>query len=123
MSNLEAILDHQLHHLGLRDYHREYRFGAMAVGGPGKGLRNRLALAGLRDWRADFAFPDVMFLVEVEGGGWVSGRHNRGSGFREDMEKYHAAMSLGYTVYRCDGHLIKNGRAADLIFRLVEEMQ
>jgi len=47
---------------------REYRFAAIATGGTGKGLRERLAKAGLKDWRIDFAFPQWKWAVEVEGG-------------------------------------------------------
>ena len=40
---------------------REYRFAAMAVGGTGAGVKERLRKARLRDWRFDFAWPDQMW--------------------------------------------------------------
>jgi hypothetical protein len=100
----------------------EYRFGAIAAGGPGKGLRERLKLAGLRDWRFDFAMPAHRLAVEVEGGGWTGGRHTRGTGFAEDMAKYDAAMRLGWTIYRCDPAMVKSGRAIETI-KLILEMR
>lgn len=53
-----------------------------------------------RDWRFDFAWPDWMIAVEIEGGVWTKGRHTRGKGFLKDMEKYNAAAHLGWRVFR-----------------------
>ena len=82
-------------------------------------MRTRLAEAGLKDWRFDFAWPDLMLAVEVEGGGWTGGRHTRGTGFAADLEKYDAAMRHGWTVYRCAGELIKSGQALKTIEILI----
>lgn len=115
ISSLEENLSFQIKSLRLPIPEREYRFAAHHSGGIGKGLRKRLKQAGLRDWRFDFAWPDIKFAVEVEGGGWSSGRHTRGKGFREDMEKYNAAMAFGWVIYRCDAELIKSVRAIKTI--------
>lgn len=101
--------------LGVPAPEREYRFAAMQTGGTGRGVRKRLQEARLKDWRFDFAWPDKMLAVEVEGGGWINGRHNRGAGFEEDMKKYHHAMRLGWTLYRCGSNLIMSWEAAPLI--------
>lgn len=101
------------------DHEAEYRFGAIAAGGAGKGLRARLKDAGLKDWRADFHIVGMMILVEVEGGAWTGGRHTTGVGFNADLAKYDAAMRLGYTVYRCSPEMVKKGHAIETIKRLI----
>jgi len=118
MSDLEQELLIQIKALKLPMPEQEYRFAAEHVG-LGKGLRERLEKAGLKNWRFDFAWQDARLAVEVEGGAWVMGRHNRGKGFEGDLDKYHAAMDLGWTVYRCSGPLIRSGRAVDLIKKLI----
>lgn len=118
----ELALFSQLRALGVERPVREFRFGAEAAGGPGRGLRARLDEHGLKDWRFDFAWPELRFAVEVEGGIHTNGRHTRGAGYEEDLKKYHHAMRLGWTVYRCGAHLIKTGEAATLIARLIQEL-
>ena len=119
MSAPEELLVLQLRAAGI-DAVPEYRFGAEACGGPGKGLRARLAAAGLKDWRADFAIPHLRLLIEIEGGGYTQGRHTRGCGFAEDLRKYDAAARLGWTVYRCDPAMVRTGHALETIKILID---
>lgn len=53
-----------------------------------------------RRWRFDYAWPNQMVALEVEGGVWTGGRHTRGAGFVGDMEKYNAATVAGWRVVR-----------------------
>lgn len=52
-----------------------------------------------RKWRFDWAWPDCKIAVEIEGNAWHvqgGGRHMQDT----DMEKYNAAASLGWRVFR-----------------------
>jgi hypothetical protein len=119
MSKLEEALAFQIRALKLPEPEREYRFAAIATGGIGAGVRQRVKAAGLKDWRFDFAWPDLMIAVEVEGGAWVGGRHTRGEGFLADLRKYEAAQRMGWTIYRTAGELIKSGNAVATIELLI----
>ena len=55
-----------------------------------------------RRFRFDFAWPDRMIAVEVEGGVWMKGGggHTTGKGYTRDLEKYNLATLHGWEVYR-----------------------
>ncbi len=53
-----------------------------------------------RRWRFDYAWPQQMVALEVEGGVWTGGRHTRGAGFLKDIEKYNRAAVLGWRLLR-----------------------
>lgn len=62
-----------------------------------------------RKWRFDFAWPEAMFAVEIEGLTADAGRHQRIAGFTADAEKYEAALELGWTVYRVPASWVVKG--------------
>lgn len=93
MSYLEELFLQQLRAARLPEPIREHRF------------------APPRRWRFDVAWPYLLVACEVEGGTWVNGRHNRGSGFEADLEKYNAAVMAGWSVLRFSGAAIKSGDA------------
>ncbi len=51
-----------------------------------------------RRWRFDLAWPEHKLAVEVDGGSWVNGRHNRASGWLADQEKMNEAALMGWRV-------------------------
>ena len=120
MSHLEDQFRFQADAIKLPSYVTQYRFAAKHVG-LGKGVRDRLVRAGLKDWRFDMAWPGRKLAVEIEGGGGM-GRHTTAKGFRQDLRKYHAAMELGWTVYRCDAAMVKSGMAVQLVEKLLERL-
>jgi hypothetical protein len=69
-----------------------------SVGLPAPVREHRFHL--VRRWRFDYAWPEQMVALEVEGGVWTGGRHTRGAGFLGDLEKYNAATVAGWRVVR-----------------------
>lgn len=53
-----------------------------------------------RKWRFDYYFPDYRVAIEIEGGAFKYGRHNRAVGFLKDMIKYNAAAGMGIIILR-----------------------
>ena len=53
-----------------------------------------------RKWKMDWVILSHMICIEIEGGVWTNGRHTRGKGFVNDMEKYNTATVMGWKVIR-----------------------
>jgi hypothetical protein len=66
---------------------------------------------GERRWRFDYAYPEYLIAIEIEGGVWIDGRHTRGGGFEGDCEKYNSAACLGWRLLRFTPAMIRDGRA------------
>lgn len=96
MSNGESTLEFQLKAYKI-EYVREYRFHPE------------------RRWRADFYLPQHNVLVEIEGGTWVNGAHNRPKHYESDCIKYNAATLAGYRVLRYTTDMVKSGAAIEQI--------
>lgn len=71
-----------------------------------------------RKWRFDFIFPGK-WAIEIEGGTWVNGRHNRASSIEADMEKYNEAAILGWKVLRFTTGQVMSGMAIDTVLRAI----
>lgn len=92
VSEPEEQLAWQLRAEGLT-FEREYRFH-----------ESRL-------WRLDFWFAGARLAVEIDGGGWVQGRHSRGDGIERDCEKSSHVAMAGYRLMRVTPGQIKRGEA------------
>ena len=68
-----------------------------------------------RKWKFDFAWPQAMIAVEIEGGTYVRGRHVRPEGFRRDCQKYNSATLMGWRVLRGDSAMVKDGSLLETI--------
>lgn len=74
-----------------------------------------------RQWRFDYAIPDLRIAIEIDGGIWINGRHNRASGYLGDMEKFNAAATLGWVVLKFTPKEQYTAKALDLITLTVAE--
>ena len=96
-SKLEALFIWHMRVSGVPAPVEEYRFHA------------------LRKWRFDFAWPELMLAVEIDGGEYIQGRHFTPKGVATDLEKMLAADRQGWTVLHYLGSDVKSGHAiADL---------
>lgn len=89
---------------GLSSLERKFLLAWAACGGPQ--LAQQWPITAERKWRLDFALPQILVAIEIEGGIWSGGRHVRGSGFINDCEKYNAATLAGWRIVRLtEAHL------------------
>lgn len=68
-----------------------------------------------RKWRFDFAIPERMIAIEVEGGVMNGGRHTRPIGFLNDCIKYNTATAMGWKVYRFPTSAIMDASAKEFL--------
>jgi len=91
-SELEEELAFQLKAIGLNGFARQYKFHPD------------------RRWKLDF-YRDG-WGIEVQGGGWINGGHNRNAlVMARDYEKLNAASEMGIRVLLYTGEQIKDGTA------------
>ena len=64
-----------------------------------------------RLFRADYAYPDIKLLIEVDGGTWAKMGHSRGSGIEKDRIKDAEALMLGFKTLRVTGTMVMDGKA------------
>ena len=72
-----------------------------------------------RKWKFDYAIIDLKIAIEVEGGAFTNGRHTRGVGFINDMEKYNEAVVLGWRLIRVTPDKLLTNKTVDFIERLL----
>jgi hypothetical protein len=75
-----------------------------------------------RDWRFDYCLeadtpnqPNDLIAIEIEGGIWTQGRHVRGQGFLDDLEKYNHAAIQGFIVLRFSTQQVLDGSAKEFL--------
>ena len=104
-SPAETLLAVQLEQAGI-PFEREYRFA------PPRRWRADFYVVTPEGWRLGLSnHRDYRLLVEIDGGGFVAGRHGRGVGIEKDAEKQSAAAILGYRVIRVTPRQVEDGRA------------
>jgi hypothetical protein len=78
-----------------------------------------------RKWRFDFAISSwdgekKDIAIEIEGGAFTQGRHTRGVGFVNDLEKYNHAALQGWRLLRFTPRQVLDGTAIAFIKRVLE---
>ena len=68
-------------------------------------------------WRFDFALTTIKVAIEIDGGTWVNGRHNTGSGSAGYREKFNEAARLGWRILNFTPQEILRGDAIAFIKR------
>jgi very-short-patch-repair endonuclease len=74
-----------------------------------------------RGWRFDFAWPALRLAVEIEGGIYTNGRHNRGKGFEADCRKYLRATLMGWTVLRGTPAMVQSGELLNAAKEILQQ--
>jgi very-short-patch-repair endonuclease len=69
----------------------------------------------VRKWRMDIAWPDHKVYLEVDGGIWVKGGHNRGAQMLKDWEKSNTAAGMGWTILKCQPKDLCTEQTAEFI--------
>ena len=77
----------------------------------------RFALVHGRRWRFDYAWPELRVAVEIDGGGFVHGRHHRPAGFAEDCVKLNTAAIDGWIVLRATPAQVRDGSIFEFVRR------
>jgi len=75
-------------------------FQWLMIAYPHPGLVQEFKFCKTRKYKADYAFPDKMILIEYEGLMSSKSRHTTITGYSKDCEKYNLAATLGYRVLR-----------------------
>ena len=76
-----------------------------------------------RRWRFDYALPTLKIAIEIEGGVFTNGRHTRGKGYLNDMEKYNMAAELGWTLLRYTPTQLNESKTYEQIQRVIKTKQ
>lgn len=73
-----------------------------------------------RGWRLDYAWEAERVALEVDGGLYVNGGHNRGAYMEEMHQKFNEAATLGWRVLRTVPKKLTNSDTLDVIRRALK---
>lgn len=71
-----------------------------------------------RRWKFDFAWVERKIAIEINGGSWVSGRHNNAVSLELDYEKLNEAQMMGWQVFQLTGNMLKRGDLEEMLLRI-----
>jgi hypothetical protein len=70
-----------------------------------------------RKWRFDVAWPLFKLALEVDGGIFIHGGHNRGAQMLKTWEKENEAVARGWRILRCQPSGLLKQEMIDLVKR------
>ena len=69
-----------------------------------------------RKFRADFLCPILKIIIEINGGQYQNGRHNRGGvGYENDLTKLNMAQVNGYKILQFTYQMLSRGEHLEFI--------
>lgn len=75
-----------------------------------------------RKWRFDVAFVEHRVAVEIDGGIWIGGGHNRGAQIKKTWEKENEAQIMGWKILKCEPEDLCLVSTTDMIKRALENL-
>lgn len=103
---VEELLHTQLKALGITGYQRNVKF------------------IPKRRFEADFYFPELRMVVEVDGGIWLpKSGHTSGEGYQRDRRRDQLALAHGLQTLRFTSEQIRSGEAIDYLMRYLPVRQ
>jgi very-short-patch-repair endonuclease len=76
-----------------------------------------------RKWRFDYCLPEFKLAIESEGGIYSGGRHTRGKGYENDLEKYNRATADGWILIRVTPSQLLTSETIELIKKAIDNKQ
>ena len=80
---------------------------AFALKSVGVEMEQQYKFHPTRRWRLDFADISSSVAVEIDGGEFANGAHNRGVRMANDYEKRNAAIEMGFVVFQLTGGMVR----------------
>lgn len=75
----------------------------------------------VRLWRFDIAWILPQVAIEVDGGIWIRGGHNRGAQMLKDWEKRNEAAAMGWRVLHCQPKDLLTDAMTTIVRRCVQQ--
>ena len=76
-----------------------------------------------RDWRFDYAWIEERVALEVDGGLFVYGGHNRGGFILKTHDKQNAAATLGWRILHCVPKTLRTPETIALVRRTLNQSE
>ena len=73
-------------------------------------MLNKFVKGNRNNFKMDFAIPSMKLCLEINGGQWVNGAHNRGgAGYERNLRKFNMLTACGWTPYAFTYEMLDRG--------------